>query len=62
MPLSYGMMQTDQDAEQPFENGHMFCRQDYRYIDVVYESGPRAGTYEVFTDERQAHSLWESGQ
>ena len=40
-----------QGSEQPFANGHMFWRQDHRYIYVVYENGPRAGTWGVFTDE-----------
>jgi len=44
-----------QDAEQPFENGHMFWRADTRDIYVVYEDGPRAGSYDLFTD------VWEEG-
>jgi hypothetical protein len=39
-----------QDAEQPFENGHMFWRQDSDDIYVVYEHGVLAGTYQTFPD------------
>ncbi len=46
---------TIQDAEQPFENGHMFWRADLRHIYVVYEQGPLVGTRKVFLDE------WEEG-
>jgi len=44
-----------QDAEQPFDNGHMFWRQDNDYAYVVYEDGASAGRYEAFTD------LWSEG-
>jgi hypothetical protein len=44
-----------QDAEQPFENGHMFWREDLRHIYVVYEQGPLEGTWQAFVDE------WEEG-
>ena len=44
-----------QDAEQAFDNGHMFWREDNRYIYVVYEQGALSGTYQVFEDE------WEEG-
>lgn len=44
-----------QDAEQAFDNGQMFWRQDNRYIYVVYEKGALAGTYQLFLDE------WEEG-
>lgn len=44
-----------QDAEQPFENGHMFWREDLRHIYVVYEQGPLEGTRQVYSDE------WEEG-
>lgn len=40
-----------QDAEQPFENGRMLWRADNRHIYVIYEEGPRAGTYDMFLDE-----------
>ena len=44
-----------QDAEQPFENGHMFWREDLRHIYVVYEQGSLEGTRQVYLDE------WEEG-
>jgi serine/threonine-protein kinase len=44
-----------QDAEQPFDNGHMFWRQDNDYAYVVYEKGASAGSYQAFTD------LWSEG-
>jgi hypothetical protein len=44
-----------QDAEQVFENGRMFWRQDNRFIYVVYEKGALAGTYQLFFD------VWEEG-
>ena len=44
-----------QDAEQPFENGHMFWREDLRHIYVVYKQGPLEGTRQVYLDE------WEEG-
>jgi predicted Ser/Thr protein kinase len=40
-----------QDAEEAFENGHMFWRQDNDYAYVVYGNG----TYQAFTD------LWTEG-
>lgn len=39
-----------QDAEQAFEHGRMFWRQDNARIYVIYEAGPRAGTYQAFAD------------
>lgn len=44
-----------QDAEQAFEKGHMFWRQDNDYAYVVYESGGLSGTYQAFVD------MWEEG-
>ena len=44
-----------QDAEQPFDNGHMFWRQDNDYAYVVYEKGSKSGSYQAFTD------LWSEG-
>jgi serine/threonine-protein kinase len=43
------------DAEQAFQNGHMFWRQDNDWAYVVYEQGPKNGTYQAFTD------LWSEG-
>ncbi|HFD38987.1 MAG TPA: serine/threonine protein kinase [Anaerolineae bacterium] len=42
----YQSPQVIQDAEQAFEYGHMFWRQDNDRAYVVYESGSRSGTYE----------------
>jgi hypothetical protein len=44
-----------QDAEQAFDNGRMFWRQDNLFIYVVYEKGALAGTYQLFFD------VWEEG-
>jgi len=44
-----------QDAEQPFDNGHMFWRQDNDYAYVVYEDGASEGSYEAFT------GVWSEG-
>jgi hypothetical protein len=44
-----------QDAEQAFDNGHMFWRQDTDYAYVVYEQGGQAGTYQTFT------GMWSEG-
>lgn len=44
-----------QDAEQAFQNGHMFWRQDNDYAYVVYEKGGLAGTYQSFVD------MWSEG-
>jgi serine/threonine protein kinase len=44
-----------QDAEQPFDNGHMFWRQDNDYAYVVYEKGARSGEYQGFT------GMWSPG-
>jgi serine/threonine protein kinase len=44
-----------QDAEQPFDNGHMFWRQDNDYAYVVYEDGSSEGSYEAFT------GVWSEG-
>jgi hypothetical protein len=44
-----------QDAEQAFEHGHMLWRQDIVRIYVLYEDGPKAGTYQSFAD------LWSEG-
>jgi serine/threonine-protein kinase len=42
--------QAIQDAEQPFQNGHMLWRMDNPMIYVIYEQGARAGTYQAFPD------------
>jgi hypothetical protein len=44
-----------QDAEQPFQNGHMFWRQDNDYAYVVYEQGGLAGTHKRYSD------MWSEG-
>jgi hypothetical protein len=44
-----------QDAEQAFQNGHMFWRADNDMAYVVYEVGSRAGTFESYT------GLWSEG-
>ena len=44
-----------QDAEQPFEQGHMFWRADSRFAYVVYQSGAKSGTFQMFND------MWEEG-
>jgi serine/threonine-protein kinase len=44
-----------QDAEQPFDNGHMFWRQDNDYAYVVYEKGASSGSYQAFT------GMWSEG-
>ena len=44
-----------QDAEQPFDNGHMFWRQDNDHAYVVYEKGAKSGTYQGFT------GMWSAG-
>ncbi|MGD9147346.1 MAG: hypothetical protein PVI80_17390 [Anaerolineae bacterium] len=46
----YQVPKPIQDAEQPFENGHMFWREDNDDIYVVYEAGSLAGTYQTFPD------------
>jgi hypothetical protein len=44
-----------QDAEQAFDNGHMFWRQDAASIYVVYAKGGLSGTYQAFAD------MWSEG-
>jgi len=44
-----------QDAEQPFDNGHMFWRQDTDRAYVVYEKGTKSGEYQGFAN------LWSEG-
>ncbi|MGD2206542.1 MAG: hypothetical protein PVH17_07160, partial [Anaerolineae bacterium] len=44
-----------QDAEQAFDNGHMFWRADNDRAYVVYEKGPPNGTYQSFT------GMWSEG-
>lgn len=44
-----------QDAEQAFENGHMFWRQDNDNAYVVYEKGGLKGTYQAFS------GMWSEG-
>jgi hypothetical protein len=52
----YAQPRIIQDAEQAFENGHMFWRQDTDYAYVVYRQGGRAGTFQPFKD------MWAEGQ
>lgn len=47
----YQHPQLINDAEQAFQNGHMFWRQDNDYAYVVYEQGGLAGTQQAFTDQ-----------
>ncbi len=51
----YANPQAIQDAEQAFDNGHMFWRADNDRAYVVYEAGSRSGTYETFGD------VWSDG-
>jgi serine/threonine protein kinase len=51
----YQNPQLIQDAEQAFDNGHMFWRQDNDYAYVVYEKGGLSGSYQAFVD------LWSEG-
>jgi serine/threonine-protein kinase len=44
-----------QDAEQAFDNGHMFWRQDNDRVYVVYEQGGLSGSYQTFGD------IWSEG-
>ncbi len=44
-----------QDAEQPFDNGHMFWRQDNDRVYVVHEQGASSGTWKSFG------SIWSEG-
>jgi hypothetical protein len=46
----YQVPKPIQDAEQPFENGHMFWREDNNDIYVIYEAGSLAGTFQTFPD------------
>lgn len=46
----YAQPRTIQDAEQLFQNGHMFWRQDNDYAYVVYERGGAAGSFGAYTD------------
>jgi hypothetical protein len=36
------------DAEQVFQNGHMFWREDIRWGYILYEAGPHKNAYEVY--------------
>jgi serine/threonine protein kinase len=51
----YAQPRAIQDAEQAFENGHMFWRQDNDWAYVVYEQGGRSGTFQDFT------KMWSEG-
>jgi serine/threonine-protein kinase len=51
----YQQPKVIQDAEQVFDNGHMFWRQDNDHVYVVYEKGGLSGTYQFFVD------LWSEG-
>jgi hypothetical protein len=44
-----------QDAEQAFENGHMFWRQDLDVALAVFEQGALSGTFRPFVD------MWSEG-
>ncbi len=44
-----------QDAEQPFDNGHMFWRQDNDRVYVVHEQGALSGSWQTFVD------IWSEG-
>jgi hypothetical protein len=49
----YADAQPVYDAEQVFENGHMFWRLDTSRIYVIYEEGSKAGTYQAFDNSWQ---------
>ncbi len=51
----YANPKAIQDAEQTFDNGHMFWRSDNDYAYVVYQSGTRNGTYQSFV------GMWSEG-
>jgi serine/threonine-protein kinase len=46
-----------QDAEQLFQNGHMFWRGDTDVYYVVYESGPSAGLWEQYPSKYNVDGL-----
>jgi hypothetical protein len=52
---AYAEAKVIQDAEQPFQNGHMFWRQDNDRVYVVFESGAKTGTWQIFGD------VWSEG-
>lgn len=51
----YAQPKVIQDAEQAFDNGHMFWRADNDRAYVVYEAGSNSGTYQVFAN------MWSDG-
>jgi predicted Ser/Thr protein kinase len=51
----YAKPQPIQDAEQAFDNGHMFWRADNDRAYVVYEQGSQNGTFQSFT------GMWSEG-
>jgi predicted Ser/Thr protein kinase len=51
----YANPKAIQDAEQAFDNGHMFWRSDNDYAYVVYQQGARSGTYQAFS------GMWSEG-
>jgi serine/threonine protein kinase len=51
----YAAPQAIQDAEQAFDNGHMFWRADNDRAYVVYEQGPKNGTFQSFAN------MWSEG-
>jgi serine/threonine protein kinase len=51
----YAQPKAIQDAEQAFDNGHMFWRADNDRAYVLYQSGPRNGTFQSFT------GMWSEG-
>ncbi|MFC2023524.1 hypothetical protein ACFLT5_02170, partial [Chloroflexota bacterium] len=52
---SYQNPKSINDAEQAFQSGHMFWRQDNDRAYVVYEQGPQNGTQKSFT------GMWSAG-
>jgi serine/threonine protein kinase len=51
----YAQPKAIQDAEQAFDNGHMFWRADNDRAYVLYQSGARSGTFQSFT------GMWSEG-
>lgn len=47
----YANPKAIQDAEQAFDNGHMFWRQDNDRVYVVYEHGGLNGTFQAPTEK-----------
>jgi hypothetical protein len=51
----YAQPKAIQDAEQAFDNGHMFWRSDNDRAYAVYEKGPQNGTFQAYT------GMWSEG-